>query len=160
MRQLVSHFGMHVANKCAARRDASVGQAHSSASSTLWRFTREASTALCDRVSHLCCSLLYTEQATNPMPTLRHRRPRKVTIAAFDDCLILLKRIVGRLIRTRVTVGRDVHDAETAALRQLEQRTNHLEHHARDRETQFKRITQVHAELDVIECVWTKATIG
>jgi hypothetical protein len=91
------------------------------------------------------------------MPTKRRRSPTKPsTDGSITERLARVEATINQLIRSRVNVRRDEHEAVLAALQKVEQNAANLELHAHDLDVQFKRIAQVQADLDEIKRAWAK----
>jgi hypothetical protein len=91
------------------------------------------------------------------MPAAKRRSPDKRL--ALNKRLVQIRREIAQLKRDRATVRRDEFVKLSSTLRQVQLNTDSLTKQTRDLATQFTRIAQIQAELDLIKRALARAKL-
>ena len=91
-------------------------------------------------------------------PSKRRRSKARMSKAiALNERLAEIHDAIATLKRSRAAVRRDEFVELKTSLEQLQENTDNLLKHTKDLATQFTRISQIQAELDVIKAALKKA---
>jgi chromosome segregation ATPase len=94
----------------------------------------------------------------SPSKRRRTNNTTRLTKAiALNDRLAEIHDAIAKLKRSRAAVRRDEFVELKTSLQQLQENTDKLLKHTKDLATQFTRISQIQAELDVIKAALKKA---